>query len=70
MLRAICKKCPNPIEYYSNPDYLDGDTYYKIEYAEHNIVRSRAQFKFLQELEKHFDEMQSIVLQAAEKYKA
>ena len=51
-------------------DYLDGDTYYKIEYAEHNIVRSRAQFKFLQELEKHFDEMQSIVLQAAEKYKA
>ncbi|MFA6838449.1 MAG: aminoglycoside phosphotransferase family protein [Dysgonamonadaceae bacterium] len=50
-------------------DYLDGDTYYKIEYGEHNLVRSRAQFKFLQELENHFDEMQSIILQAAEKYK-
>ncbi|MBN1822358.1 MAG: aminoglycoside phosphotransferase family protein [Prolixibacteraceae bacterium] len=33
-------------------DYLDGDTYYKIDYPEHNIVRARAQFKFVSEIEK------------------
>jgi hypothetical protein len=38
-------------------DYINGDTYYKIHYPEHNLVRSKAQFKFLQSLESHADEM-------------
>lgn len=42
-------------------DYLDGDTYYKIAYPEHNLVRTKAQFKLLQSLEEHYDEMQRIV---------
>jgi thiamine kinase-like enzyme len=46
-------------------DYIDGDTYYKIAYPEHNLVRTKAQFKLLQSLEEHFEEMQRIVLQAA-----
>ncbi len=50
-------------------DYIDGDTYYKIAYGDHNLVRSKAQFKFLQELEKNFDKMQEIVLNTAAKYK-
>ena len=29
-------------------DYINGDTYYKIQYPEHNLVRSKAQFKLLQ----------------------
>ena len=29
-------------------DYLNGDTYYKIRYPEHNLVRTRAQFRLLQ----------------------
>ncbi len=32
-------------------DYINGDTYYKIQYPEHNLVRSYAQFKFLQSAE-------------------
>jgi len=46
-------------------DYIDGDTYYKINYPEHNLVRTKAQFKLLQNLEENFDEMQRIVLEAA-----
>ena len=29
-------------------DYINGDTYYKIQYPEHNLVRSRAQWKLFQ----------------------
>ncbi|MDR3128946.1 MAG: aminoglycoside phosphotransferase family protein [Tannerellaceae bacterium] len=38
-------------------DYINGDTYYKIQYPEHNLVRTRAQFKFLLSLETHAEEM-------------
>ena len=46
-------------------DYIDGDTYYKIAYPDHNLVRTKAQFKLLQSLEANFGEMQRIVLDAA-----
>lgn len=32
-------------------DYIDGDLYYKIHYIDHNLVRTRAQIKLVQELE-------------------
>ncbi len=38
-------------------DYINGDTYYKIHYPEHNLVRTKAQFKLLQSLEEHAGEM-------------
>ena len=38
-------------------DYINGDTYYKIAYPEHNLVRTKAQFKLLQSLEAHASEM-------------
>ncbi|MDR1780534.1 MAG: aminoglycoside phosphotransferase family protein [Tannerella sp.] len=38
-------------------DYINGDTYYKIHYPEHNLVRTRAQYKLLQSLETHAAEM-------------
>jgi Ser/Thr protein kinase RdoA (MazF antagonist) len=38
-------------------DYLNGDTYYKIHSPKHNLQRSLAQFKFLQELEAKTEEM-------------
>ncbi len=50
-------------------DYIDGDTYYKIAYGDHNLIRSKAQFKFLQSLEENFDNMQRIVLDTADKFK-
>ena len=46
-------------------DYIDGDTYYKIAYPDHNLVRTKAQFKLLQSLEENFGEMQRIVSKAA-----
>lgn len=38
-------------------DYINGDTYYKIKYPEHNLVRTKAQFKLLQSVEAHRPEM-------------
>ena len=38
-------------------DYLNGDTYFKTEYPEHNLVRCRTQFKLVQDVEKNLDKM-------------
>ena len=32
-------------------DYIDGDTYYKIKYPDHNLVRTRAQYQLLLSME-------------------
>ena len=42
-------------------DYINGDTYYRIKYSEHNLVRSKAQFKLLQSAEAHLDEMKEFI---------
>lgn len=42
-------------------DYLNGDTYYKIRYPEHNLVRTKAQFKLLQSVEEHSGQMQKYI---------
>jgi Ser/Thr protein kinase RdoA (MazF antagonist) len=41
-------------------DYINGDTYYKIKYPEHNLVRTRAQYKLLTSMESQWDQMQEI----------
>jgi Ser/Thr protein kinase RdoA (MazF antagonist) len=46
-------------------DYIDGDIYYKIAYPEHNLVRTKAQFKLLQSLEENYEKMQQIVKDAS-----
>ncbi len=38
-------------------DYLDGDTYFKTAYQEHNLVRARTQFKLVKRMEELHDEM-------------
>lgn len=42
-------------------DYLEGDTYFKTKYADHNLVRCRDQFKLVESMEEHMDEMNAIV---------
>ena len=42
-------------------DYIDGDNYYKTAYAEHNIVRTRAQYKLLQSMERQYEQMRAII---------
>lgn len=42
-------------------DYIDGDKYYKTAYAEHNLVRTRAQYKLLRSMEEQYADMCAIV---------
>ena len=42
-------------------DYLQGDTYFKTAYPEHNLVRARTQLKLVKEMEEHWHEMKEIV---------
>ena len=42
-------------------DYLDGDTYFRTHYPEHNLDRCRTQFKLVSEMEEKWDEMKALV---------
>ena len=42
-------------------DYIDGDKYYRTHYADHNLVRTRAQYRLLQSMESQYAEMQQII---------
>ncbi|MFD2969079.1 phosphotransferase enzyme family protein [Sphingobacterium bambusae] len=47
-------------------DYLNGDTYYKIQYPGHNLVRTQAQLKLVAELEAHTPLLKRILLDSFE----
>lgn len=47
-------------------DYLSGDTYFRIAYPEHNLVRCRTQFKLMKDMEDKLPEMKKIVSEYAE----
>lgn len=42
-------------------DYINGDTYYKIKYPEHNLVRTKNQFKLLQSVEENTPAMKEFI---------
>ena len=42
-------------------DYLEGDTYFKTKYPEHNLDRCRTQFKLVKDMEAKWDKMKEIV---------
>ena len=42
-------------------DYINGDTYYQINYAEHNYVRALAQYKLYKETKKNVPEMKAYI---------
>jgi len=42
-------------------DYIDGDHYYKTAYKEHNLVRTRAQYKLLTSIESQLPLLESII---------
>ena len=46
-------------------DYLNGDTYYRIKYPEHNLVRTHAQYKLLQDMENQFSQIHEATLNLA-----
>ena len=47
-------------------DYLDGDNYFHIRYADQNLDRCRTQFKLVSDMEQQWDEMHAIVREIAE----
>lgn len=42
-------------------DYLNGDTYYKIQYPDHNLVRTRAQIRLLESVEENMPAMRRFI---------
>ncbi len=42
-------------------DHLNGDTYFKVHRENHNLDRARTQFKLVDEMEKHIDDMTAII---------
>lgn len=46
-------------------DYLNGDTYFRIAYADHNLVRCRTQFALVADMERKMDEMNAITQRVA-----
>lgn len=42
-------------------DYIDGDNYYKTKSEDHNLVRTRAQYKLLTDMEEKFNAMNAAV---------
>ena len=42
-------------------DYLNGDTYYKIAYPDHNLVRTKAQIRLFQEQEAVEEQMKECI---------
>lgn len=42
-------------------DYINGDTYYKTAYPDHNLVRTRAQLQLLYSIESHYPEMRAFI---------
>ncbi len=46
-------------------DYLNGDTYFKIQYPAHNLVRCRTQFSLVADIERKLSQMSEITAKAA-----
>ena len=42
-------------------DYLDGDHYFRIHYADQNLDRCRTQFKLVKDMEEQFEEMAAVI---------
>lgn len=46
-------------------DYLQGDTYYKTQFPNHNLQRARAQFKLLMKIEEQYETIEDIIWETA-----
>lgn len=50
-------------------DYIQGDPYFKINYPEHNLVRTRCQIALCRDMLAKMDQMEAIVRECVEKYR-
>lgn len=49
-------------------DYIDGDTYYKVKYPDHNLVRTHAQERLLEDMESKYPQMQELIRTLSKKH--
>ena len=42
-------------------DYLDNDQYFRTDYPEHNLVRTKAQLKLVNEIERYYEQMKNYI---------
>ena len=42
-------------------DFLDGDVYFRVKRASHNLDRTRSQFKLVSDMKQRYDEMLEII---------
>ena len=50
-------------------DYLNGDTYFRTDYDDHNLVRARNQLKLVKEIEEKMPQMEIFINECYKKYK-
>ena len=50
-------------------DYLNGDTYFKTEYEDHNLDRARNQIKLVKDIEEKMSEMEEYINSCYKKHK-
>lgn len=50
-------------------DYVNGDTYFKIKYSNHNLDRARAQIKLVEDIEEKMDYINNYINESYNKYK-
>jgi hypothetical protein len=48
-------------------DFIDGDTYFRTAYPDHNLIRAKVQFRLVEQMELNADKMHQIVLQSLDK---
>jgi len=48
-------------------DYIDGDTYFRTSYPDHNLVRTKVQFRLIEAMERNADKMHAIVMNEIKK---
>ena len=49
-------------------DYINGDTYFKINYDKHNLDRTRNQIKLAQDIESKLDDINKYIKESFDKY--
>ena len=50
-------------------DYINGDTYFKIDYENHNLDRARNQLKLVTDIEEKLDYMNNYIMESYDKYR-
>ena len=62
-MSAFCMTCELAVRFLT--DYLQGDTYFKVDYPEHNLIRTRSQIALAKDMLKNMDTMERITAEYA-----